>query len=247
VEDNLTQFFEPERVQQLVLGYAHQFDRGWSARVDVYRKDYSRLRPRFENALDPVQLIPEGAVDRVRVDALEAEANGVELTVRREAESGFAGWASLALAKAEEDVPGQGWTPRLWEQEHTLSAGLSWTGAKWNLNLAGLFHGGSPTTGLSHEVIATPGGDMDVIVAGERNGAKLGNYARVDLRASRVVQMRSGRFSYYLEVTNLANRENPCCVESFHLETNRNGFTWLDLEETDWLPMLPSFGFQFEF
>jgi hypothetical protein len=59
--------------------------------------------------------------------------------------------------------------------------------------------------------------------------------------------MRSGRFSYYLEVTNLLNRENPCCVEDYHLETNSVGFTRLALEQTDWLPMLPSFGFQFEF
>ena len=247
VEDNVTQFFEPERVQQLVLGYGHRFDGGWSARVDVYRKDYSRLRPRFENALDPMQLIPEGAVDRVRIDAREAEANGVELTVRREAESGFAGWASIALARAEENVPGEGWTPRLWEQQQTVSAGLSWTGAKWSINLAGLFHGGSPSTELSHEIIDTPGGEMHVIVAGERNAARLGNYARLDLRASRSVQMRSGRFSYYLEVTNLLNRDNPCCVASYDLETNSNGFTWLNVDQSDWLPMLPSFGFQFEF
>jgi hypothetical protein len=247
VEDNLTQFFEPERVQQAVLGYTHRFDQGWSARLDVYRKDYSRLRPRFENALDPMQLIPEGAVDRVRIDASEAKANGIELTVRREAESGFAGWASLVIAQTEENVQGQGWTPRLWDQEQTLSAGLSWTGAKWNVNAAGLFHNGSPTTSLSHETIATPGGDVDVIVAGDRNGARLGNYARIDLRATRSVELRSGRFSYYLEVTNLLNRENPCCVESYHLETNVNGFTWLNVEQTDWLPMLPSFGFQFEF
>jgi hypothetical protein len=247
VEDDLTQFFEPERVQQMVLGYGHEFAGGWSARLDVYRKDYSRLRPRFENALDPMQLIPEGSLDRVRIDAQEAQANGVELTVRREAESGFAGWASISLAKAEEYVPGEGWTPRLWEQEQTISAALSWTGAKWNINVAGLFHGGSPITELHHEVIATPGGDMDVIVAGERNAARLGNYLRLDLRASRSVEMRSGRFSYYLEVTNLLNRENPCCVESYQLETNRNGFTWLNLQQSNWLPMLPSFGFQFEF
>lgn len=88
---------------------------------------------------------------------------------------------------------------------------------------------------------------MDVIVAGERNAARLGNYLRLDLRASRSVEMRSGRFSYYLEVTNLLNRENPCCVESYQLETNNNGFTWLNLQQSNWLPMLPSFGFQFEF
>ena len=53
VEDNVTEFFEPERSEQLVIGYARHFARGISLRVDVYDKDYSHLRPRFENLLDP--------------------------------------------------------------------------------------------------------------------------------------------------------------------------------------------------
>ena len=249
VEDNLIAFFEPERVRQAVLGYTHRFDRGLSARVDVYRKEYSRLRPRFENALDPVQLIPEGAVDRVRIDAPIAQAQGVEITLRREAEGGFAGWASVALASAEEKVIGEGWAPRLWQQRHSLSFGLSWTGAKWNLNLAGLYHSGTPTTKLSQAQITPPGGGptVDVIVARERNGDQLGAYARMDLRASRTVQLRSSRFNYYIEVTNLLNRRNPCCTDSYRLELDAGGWMRLRAEETYWLPMLPSFGFQFEF
>lgn len=248
VEDDLTTFFQPERVRQSVLGYTHRFDRGLSARVDVYRKDYSRLRPRFENALDPVQLIPEGAVDRVRIEAPVARAQGVEITARREADSGFAGWASVSLASAEEDVVGEGWTPRLWEQRHSLSFGLSWTAARWNLNLAGLYHSGAPTTRLSQAQVTPPGGQpVDVIVAGPRNGEKLGAYARVDLRASRTVQLRGSRLNYYLEVTNLLNRRNPCCTESYQLERNADGWLRLHSEESYWLPMLPSFGFQFEF
>ncbi len=247
VEDDLTQFFEPERVRQAVLGYLHRFERGLSARVDVYRKEYTRLRPRFENALDAVQLIPEGAVDRVRIDAPEALATGVELTVRREAERGFAGWASIGFAKTEEQVAGEGWAPRLWDQRRSVSGGVSWTGAKWNVNLAGLYHSGMPTTDLRHAVIPTSTGPQDVIVAGARNGARLAGYKRIDLRASRSVPLRSGRFNYYLEVTNLLNRENPCCKEDYHLEPDQNGRLRLRVETATWLPMLPSFGFQFEF
>lgn len=248
VEDDLTAFFEPERVRQAALGYSHRFDRGLSARVDIYRKQYSRLRPRFENALDAVQLIPEGAVDRVRIDAPLADARGIEVTMRREAERGLGGWASIALASAEEEVIREGWTPRLWEQRHSLSLGLSWTGEKWNVNLAGLLHSGTPTTRLSQAQITLPDGEpVDVIVAGERNGARLGRYARIDLRASRTVQLRGSRFNYYLEVTNLLDRRNPCCTESYRLERNANGWLRLRSKETYWLPMLPSFGFQFEF
>ena len=52
-------FFEPERSEHFVVGYTRRFSRGLSLRVDVYNKVYSDLRPRFENLLDPIQLIPE--------------------------------------------------------------------------------------------------------------------------------------------------------------------------------------------
>src|SRR6185295_17576247 len=72
VEDNVEQFFEPERSEQFVVGFTRRFSRQLSLRVDVYDKEYSDLRPRFENLLDPIQLIPEGAADRIRIDAPEA-------------------------------------------------------------------------------------------------------------------------------------------------------------------------------
>jgi hypothetical protein len=247
IEDGVTDFSGPERVRQSVLGYLHRFDQGFTGRIDYYHKAYDRLRPRFENLLDPVQLIPEGAVDRVRIDAPEATARGVELTVRREAERGWAGWAGLSLAEAIEREPGGGWVSRSWEQRRTLSMGVAWTGAKWNLNLAGVHHSGTPTTRLFHEVIETPGGEeLDVIVSGPRNGGRMAAYTRLDLRASRTVHARSHRFSYYLEVTNLLNRYNPCCIEGYGLRTDGER-TWLRVKESAWLPMLPSFGFQFEF
>jgi hypothetical protein len=74
VEDNVTQFFEPERSEHLVLGYARKFSHDLSMRVDLYDKKYTHLRPRFENLFDPVQLIPEGATDRIRIDAPAARA-----------------------------------------------------------------------------------------------------------------------------------------------------------------------------
>lgn len=247
VEDGLTTWSRPERVRQSVLGYLHRFGEGFSARIELYRKDYSHLRPRFENALDPLQLIPEGAVDRVRIDAPVARARGVELTVRREAERGFAGWVSVAVARAEEDVANEGWIPRLWDQRRSLSTGLSWSGARWSVNLAGLYHSGTPTTRLDQAVINSAGQPLDVIVAGPRNRDRLGDYARVDLRARRSVELRAARLSWYLEVTNLLDRENACCKQSYYLQPVDGARPRLVIEESSWLPLLPSFGFQFEF
>jgi len=247
VEDDVTRIYAPERVRQAVLGYTQRFSHGFSARLDLYDKEYGELRPRFENALDPVQLIPEGASDRVRIDAREARARGVEFTVRREAERGLAGWVSLALGRAADREAGA-WRPRSWEYRQALSFGGSWTGAQWNVSFAGLVHSGTPTTAIGIEATPLPGGGFDVEgVVGPRNGERLDPYARIDLRVNRDVRLARSRLSFYLEVTNLLDRKNECCIDSYHVRPGRDDSLYLDVEEGYWLPILPSFGFQWEF
>ena len=163
-----------------------------------------------------------------------ATPEGIELTLRRTAERGFAGWASLAFALAEDREQGY-WTPRSWEQQVTLSLGSSWTSEKWNLSLTGLFHSGTPTTSLSLEEI------------GPRNGDRLATYARIDLRASRDVQLERSVLAFYLEITNLLNAKNECCIESYDLAENGNGMPYLDVQRSYGFPLLPSFGFRWEF
>lgn len=247
VEDDVTQFFGPERVAQTTIGYSRHFGGGVSARIDVYDKDYDDLRPRFENALDSIQLIPEGAVDRVLIDAPQARARGVELTVRRDVERGPAGWLSYAYARAE-DLENGRWVPRSWEQVQTISFGGSWTGAVWNLSVAGLVHSGTPTTGLGLAHTPLPGGDWAVEgVVGPRNAENLGSYARVDLRVNRDVRLANSKLSLYMEITNLLNRDNECCIEDYRVEPRGELAPVLVLEKGYYLPLLPSFGFQWEF
>ena len=50
VEDDVEQFFAPERVTQWVLGYTHRFALGFSARLDIYDKRYADLRARYEKS-----------------------------------------------------------------------------------------------------------------------------------------------------------------------------------------------------
>jgi len=246
VEDNVTQFFGPERVMQTTIGYARRFMNGVSARIDVYNKDYDDLRARYENALDSIQLIPEGVVDRIRIDAPKARARGMEITVRKDADRGPAGWLSYSFARTEDFDEGR-WVPRSWEQVHSLSFGASWTGSLWNLSLAGLIHSGTPTTELDIAPILLPDGTWDVEgVVGPRNEANLGTYARVDLRVNREVMLSNSKLSLYLEITNLLNRKNQCCVEDFELYP-RPGQPVVEKEMGYYMPLLPSFGLQWEF
>jgi len=247
VEDDVTEFFAPERVRQAVIGYTRRFDRGFSARIDLYDKRYNDLRPRFENALDPVQLIAEGAPDRIRIDAPQAGAYGVELTVRREAQSGLTGWLSYVYSRADDHVQGA-WVPRSWDQRHSVYFGGSWTGTMWNVSVAGQLHSGTPTTHLGVDVTRLPDGSYQVDgEVGPRNAERLGSYARLDLRVNRDVLLANSKLSFYLEVTNLFDRENECCIERFGLNSRAGSAPWLEIEKGLWLPRMPSLGFEWQF
>ena len=150
------------------------------------------------------------------------------------------------LARAEDLVDGD-WRPRLWDQPESLSFGASWSGVLWNVSVAGQWHSGTPTTALGVVAVPVAGGGEEIHgTAGPINGERLGPYARLDLRVNREVLLSDSKLSFYLEVTNLLNRQNPCCVNGYHAEEGRGGPV-LVIEEGDWLPLLPSFGFQWEF
>ena len=247
VEDNVTEFFEPERSEQFVIGYARHFSRGCHCAWMSTTRTTAICAPVSRTCSIRSSSFPKAASDRIRIDAPEARARGVELTLRREAERGLSGWVSLSFAEAQENVQGD-WQSRSWEQEQTLAFGSSWTGAKWNVSLAGLFHSGTPTTYIGIETMPLPGGGMDVQgVVGPRNEEHFAAYTRLDLRANRDVQLRNSKLSFYLEVTNLLNSQNECCINDYHLEPGRNNSVVLVTDPGYWLPMLPSFGFQWEF
>ena len=64
---------------------------------------------------------------------------------------------------------------------------------------------------------------MDVQgVVGPRNAEHFAAYTRLDLRANRDVQLRNSKLSFYLEVTNLLNSKNECCINDYHLEPGRS-------------------------
>jgi len=83
-------------------------------------------------------------------------------------------------------------------------------------------------------------------VVGEHNSGRLGAYSRVDLRANRDVILANSKLSFYIEVTNLLDSKNQCCVEDYHVADGRPAPV-LVIDKSYWLPMLPSFGFQWEF
>lgn len=248
VEDGVDTFFPAQRSEHQVISLEHAFKRGLTLRLEAYRKEITDVRPRFENLFDPIEIFPEAEADRVAIAPERAEAEGLEVTVRHSGRGPVHWWATYILSSAEDRIDGE-WVPRSWDQEHAFQLGVNYRpGEKWNFNLYGIYHTGWPTTGVTARLEQAPDGSLVIVPSlGPRNGERFDDFHRLDFRASRKVEVGKGSFAFFIEVLNLLNRENPCCVDDFSFTPRPDGTVEVRRSEDYWLPIIPSFGFAWEF
>lgn len=240
VEDGVEEFFPAQRANHLILGYDYSPGENTTLRIEAYRKELSRLRPRFENLFDPLALLPELASDRIRVDPDSATVEGVELRIDHKPPSGWGWWFGYVYSIAQ-DRFGSSKVVRNWDQRHALTSGFSFDGSNWDVTLSANYRSGWPTTGIDLQV--DDEGDP-IAVLGPRNAERFGDFGSVDLHVSRSFDLRSGgTLVVFLDVLNLLDRENPCCVE--YDFDDEEGV--LEREIEHWLPLIPSLGVRWEF
>ncbi|MGH8193666.1 MAG: TonB-dependent receptor [Woeseiaceae bacterium] len=246
VTDGVTEFYPAQRAQHLVAGLEHQFDLGFDVRLELYQKKYRSLMPRYENIFDSLVLIPELQIDRVRIDADSAVAEGIELTLSDDTSNGLFWWASYAWSKVEDTADSVD-ISRSWDQTHTLNAGLNWDWKKWNFSAAGIFHTGWPKTELVADTVTNPDGSTSLALsASPRNILRHGEFQSLDIRISRRFDVSRGELTGFLEVTNSYNHPNPCCTE-YSVGVDENGDELLLRDESNWLPIVPSLGIVWRF
>lgn len=235
--DGVVAFFRPQEAEHLVLGFETFLGAGAALRVEAYRKEFEHLRPRFENLYARVSLLPELLPDRVRIDPLRGEATGLEVTLDGE-KGPWEWWASVARANVRDVLPG-GQFRRSWQETWSAKAGATWTGTRWTVSVAANVHDGWPVTALEL--------DSGALAAGELNAMRFDDFASVDVRASRLSVRQRVALSWFVEVTNLFDRHNPCCVDYTVGFDELGRPATLDTELGEWLPMVPSVGFLLEF
>ncbi len=241
IEDGVTDFYPAQRADHIIAGMRHNFSNKYSVRLELFQKDMSRLRPRFENLFDPLALIPELQADRVRIAPSEARSRGLELSV--DYTSGrLSWWASYTLSEVSDTVDGVK-EPRSWDQRDALIAGLSWNKNAWDFSLAANIHSGWPTTSMVLVDPADPADDP-IAIPGPRNTERHASYASFDARISRRFKVGKGTITAFFEVANLFDRQNVCCRD-YDLEDDTDDV--LELSDDYWLPRLPAIGFLWEF
>jgi len=241
VEDGVDTFQPAQHADHAILGFEHEFARGYALRVEAYRKDYSRLRTRYESLFDPLSLAPELRWDRVAISPRTGRAEGAELLLTRRGDGPWSGWFSYAWSKAADHAQGIE-TLRSWDQTNSLQGGLTWADNRWKVTLAGGYHTGWPVTPVG----VVQGVNGQAVVLGPRNTARYANFATVDLRASRDFPVKYGAFNVYAEVTNALDRQNPCCVD-YEFSQEDGGNIVVDREYRYWLPLVPAFGVLWKF
>jgi outer membrane receptor protein involved in Fe transport len=242
VEDGIDRFFTPQRSDHYIAGFRKSFTNGYRLRTELFLKKYDRLQPRFENLFDPLALIPEMAPDRVRLDPASAEARGVEISLERRTGAEVDWWVSYVFSRATDRIDERN-ELRSWDQRHAFQAGISWQRAPWEVGAAVSTHTGWPTTPLV--VDYDPEEDEYLPIPGLRNSEQYSTFFTLDFRISREFDVRKGRLSAFLEVTNTTNRDNPCCTD-YDINDDVDPAE-LDKTEDFWVPVIPAIGILWEF
>ncbi len=196
-------------VNEAVIGAAWTSARQWQWRFETYRKRWLRSSPYFDNLFNPQGLTPGLSPDRIRISPDSSSSGGVELSVQRDVGQHLRLWGNGSSSKVSDEF-GDQQVLRSWDQRWSANLGLNWSGPRFNLAAVLRTHQGWPRTPLLAVPSLTPGAVS--YVPGSRNSSRWGTYASADVRASWLLPFRSNSLELWAEVTNLANRGNPCCM-----------------------------------
>jgi hypothetical protein len=238
VEDGVDEFQRAQHADHAIVALEHDLDAPVTLRLEAYRKDYARLRTRYENLYDPLSLAPELRWDRVAIAPGSARAEGVEAMLTLQQAGPWNGWASYAWSRAVDRVDGAD-VRRGWDQTHTVNAGLGWTEGPWQATLVAQYHTGWPVTPIGLDAAGN-------VIVGRRNADRYADYASLDARVSREWTLPRGTLTAHVEVTNATNRRNPCCTD-LEYDANPGGAPALERELRHWLPLIPSVGVLWKF
>jgi len=244
IEDGETTFQRAEIADQAELSLQHLFPRGIRIRFDAYYRELSDLRARYENLFEPVELFPETTPDRIRIAPTEARLQGAELLLQGDGSRPLVWWVSYVLSAAEDRIDGD-WQPRSWDQTHAGRFLVGYRGdPRWSVSLIGSAHTGWPTTPIFAEL--DDAGEVEETL-GERNSDRLRRYVRFDLRARTSFDVSRGRVSLTLEVLNLTDQENECCLNEVFTFVQPDDSVTVVRDFDHWLGITPTFSVLWEF
>jgi outer membrane receptor protein involved in Fe transport len=240
ISDGIVEFAPAQRADHWLLGFEQLLGERVDLRIEAYHKRYSHLRPRYENLLNTLVVLPEIKPDRIAIAPPRARSAGLELSLRAVRSRPLFWWASYSWSRTEDLFP-EGTSYRSWDRRHALNAGVGWEGDRWEASLAGVWRSGLPTT----FTLQLDEG-ANVVYADAIDSRRRASYLDIDARLARKFRFDDGgSLVAFVEVSNVLNRRNECCIE-YEIGDDEDE-PGLVIESIRSLPILPSIGLIWRF
>jgi hypothetical protein len=87
----------------------------------------------------------------------------------------------------------------------------------------------------------------DELVAGSFNALRLPDFTSLDVHANRRVVTERGELNWFVEISNLLDHENYCCLDYSYAPASSSGPATLAIERDALLGIVPNIGIRWEF
>lgn len=198
----------PERAATVEAGVEQRIGSSWKINLSAYRRrDDDRLRAvNSEIHLENNRVV--GASNPHWENVLTGDTTGAEIVVDRRSVSGLNGWLSYAYGDSHlDDAQRAGHAAESfaadYDQRHTINGyvGYRW-GGRTSLSARIRYGSNFPIVGyVAKDAIG-------YTLSAQRNGVRLPEYTRLDLRGDRTFTYRKSRLTLFMEIVNATNHEN---------------------------------------
>ena len=229
LEDEAPRYFDTTYVDIAIFELNKQLNSNLSLRAEIYYKKYNSTQPYYENLFNEFHVLPDLFFDRVRIAADKSQASGAEFTLNGRHRK-FDWSASYIISDTLDIIDGIE-TPRSWDQHNAIKLNIHMPiKAKylnnWTLDVTANYHNGWAKTSLDQT--------EEGLLIGARNQDEFSDFYQFDVKLSKDFKLQRGILKLSLQVNNLINTDNPCCVD-YGLE---DGI--LKSKQKSWLPLLPN-------
>ena len=248
-----------------IEGYYKTFDRLIVGRLESEAARRARVG-RYHFPVELAASVPAASqITSIPVNGGGGAAYGFDAyVVRDDPAARLSGWLSYAWGRSDRETYGLRY-PFEYDRRHAFNAvGQFRLASRWRVAATAQVATGFPyTPAVGVRVAADEDANGRLVPARDTIGAlvyapdlggldnlqrgRLPAYARVDLRITNLRGTPPGRWSWYIEVINLLNRDNPVEFQSF-LEHDPDSLTPRVLQNpTAGFPLIPSFGIRVRF
>jgi hypothetical protein len=233
------------RLNQTDLSLDHRFIGGPAARAELYYKDEGSPFSQTAYLFSPFGLLPELAVDGVRVNSQRSRMYGAELSLSSDPARALSGSLSYVWSRAEDRISGV-WVPRAWDEPNAVKLHALWRHSSFTAAAALTWHNGWPYTPLNASSDTWTDPAAVTLAFAPLDSARLGNFFTMDVRIGWQRRLGAGVFQALLNIYDATDTRSICC-RSYTVERSPAGDSRLVQTSSPWLNLTPVLGVRWHF